>query len=142
MSEKIVIYPAIFQLETEPGYENYYNVSFPDVPSANTYGVGLKEATQHAWESLGLNLYDEKNLPEPSTLEDVQKQHPDSTVQYVLVDLEAFAKGVTKVVPKVNKNTSIPKDLASQAEELGLNFSAILTKALYKEVKEIKELQS
>ena len=66
--------------------------------------------------------------------------HPQSIVQYITVDLTAYAKGVTKVVPKVSKNTRIPRDLAKEAEALGLNFSAILTKALYHEIDEIKKL--
>lgn len=139
MQEKYVIYPAVFSKETEAGYENYYNVSFPDIPAANTYGVGLKEATYNAWESLGLNLYD-RELPEATALEAVIKEEPTDIVQYVGVDLKEYAQGVVKSVPKVKKNTSIPADLANEAESLGINFSAVLTRALYKEIREIKEL--
>ena len=142
MSTKLAIYPAVFELEKEPSYENYYNVSFPDVPSADTYGQGLVEATRNAWESLGLNLYDAKQLPLPSDFNQLQRKYPEAIIQYVVVDLKEFAKGVTKTIPKVNKNTSIPRDLANQAEELGLNFSAVLTKALYQEVKEINDLRT
>ena len=139
MTEKFVVYPAIFEAEKDPGYEGYFNVSFPDVPAADTYGIGLKEATHNAWESLGLNLYNAEKLPEASSLQEVQSQYSDAIVQYVLVDLEDYEKGVTKITPKVTKNTRIPKELANEAEELGINFSAVLTKALYKEVAELKQ---
>lgn len=143
MSEELfVVYPAVFEKETEPGYDNYFNIYFPDVPSADTYGVGLKQATQNAWESLGLNLYDRTDLPKSSDLEQVQKDFPNAIVQYVAVNLEEYAKGVTKVVPKVKKNTSIPEDVALEAESLGLNFSAVLTKGLLQEISEIKKLRS
>ncbi|STE38118.1 type II toxin-antitoxin system CcdA family antitoxin [Enterococcus mundtii] len=143
MSKEAIVYPAVFEYEATEGYENYINVYFPDVPSADTYGVGLKEATYNAWESLGLNLYDREQdkLPKSSNFEDVQKKFPNAIIQYVSVDLDEYAKGVTKVVPKVKKNTNIPKDLAAEAESLGINFSSVLTKALYKEVDEIKHHQ-
>lgn len=142
MLSQFVVYPAIFEKEAEPEYENYYNVSFPDVPSANTYGVGLKEATHNAWESLGLNLYDAKELPHSSNLEDLYSKYPNSLIQYISVDLKEYATGVTKFTPKVKKNTTIPQDLANEAEALGINFSTVLTKALYQEISEIKELKS
>lgn len=139
MSDKLVVYPAVFELEKEPGYENYYNVHFPDVPSANTFGVGLKEATYNAWESLGLNLYDEDTLPEPTAFEEVLKEFPHTIVQYITVDLEEYKHGVSKVVQKVKKNTTIPKELAEEAEAMGINFSAVLTKGLYQEINEYKK---
>jgi hypothetical protein len=72
----------------------------------------------NAAEALGLILYDASQLPEPSNTEEVKAQYPEAEVHLIGVDLEEFAK---------------------EAEELGLNFSSILTKALRQEIKQIKE---
>jgi hypothetical protein len=57
-------------------------------------------------------LHDEPDLPEPTPIEEIQKDRPGILVNYVGVDLEDAAAKV-KVVT-VKKNTSIPVDLAKR----------------------------
>jgi predicted RNase H-like HicB family nuclease len=140
MKNNYAIYPAIFEKNTDEGFEGYYNVEFPDIPEAFTYAKNFEEAVLNAWEVLGLVLVDadKGKLPKPSSIEVVQRNHPFDFVQLVVVDLNEYSEGVTRIVPKVKKNTTIPADLAKQAEELGINFSSVLTKALRQEINEIR----
>jgi predicted RNase H-like HicB family nuclease len=131
-----VTYPAVFELEDSPEFEDVYNVSFPDVPGCLTFGKGIEKAMYMAQDALGLMLYDEDDLPEPTPLKDVQKAYPGQLVNYVGVNLEDAAAKV-KVVT-VKKNTSIPVDLARRGEEYGINFSALLTRALQTEIDHIQ----
>jgi predicted RNase H-like HicB family nuclease len=136
MSNKnYVIYPAVFEREDDAEYKDVYNVSFPDVPGCFTFGEGIDDAMYMAQDALGLMLYDEANLPKASPIEDIQKNNPDKLVNYVGVNLDEAAKNV-KVVT-VRKNTSIPIDLAKKAEAYGINFSALLTRALQSELEHI-----
>ena len=121
-----VAYPAVLDnIENDP---ETYTVTFPDVPGAISQGVGIPDALAKGAEALELMLYDEKNLPTASHLSDVQADNPKAIVSYIMVDLVAAAKKVK--MPVVRKNTTIPVDLAEQAEEAGINFSATLTEAL------------
>lgn len=121
-----VAYPAV--LEDSENDTGTYTVTFPDVPGAISEGVGIPDALAKGAEALELMLYDEKNLPIASHLSDVQADNPEAIVSYIMVDLIAAAKKVK--MPFVRKNTTIPVDLAEQAEEAGINFSATLTEAL------------
>ncbi|KRL95677.1 type II toxin-antitoxin system HicB family antitoxin [Levilactobacillus hammesii] len=126
---KIVVYPAVFiqDIETQT-----FTIIFPDIPSAISQADTLGDALVNAEEVLGLMLYDEAALPTPSSAEKVQQAYPHDRVQLVAVDLIKAAKTVTK--PLVKKNTTIPADLAREASERGINFSAVLTQALKREL--------
>lgn len=127
---KLVAYPAIFDDSlNRPGE---YTVTFPDVPSAITDGNNIAEALVNAAEVLGLELYDAKTLPEPTDIKKLVREHPNQLVNMVAADLDQAKAEV--VVVKVKKNTSIPADLAQAAEKRGINFSAVLTSALEKEL--------
>lgn len=127
---KLVAYPAIFDDSlNRPGE---YTVTFPDVPSAITDGNNIAEALVNAAKVLGLELYDAKTLPEPTDIKKLVREHPNQLVNMVAADLDQAKAEV--VVVKVKKNTSIPADLAQAAEKRGINFSAVLTSALEKEL--------
>lgn len=127
---KLVAYPAIFDDSlNRPGE---YTVTFPDVPSAITDGNNIAEALVNATEVLGLELYDAKTLPEPTDIKKLVREHPNQLVNMVAADLDQAKAEV--VVVKVKKNTSIPADLAQAAEKREINFSALLTSALEKEL--------
>ena len=126
--EKLVTYVALLDdSQNKPGE---YTVTFPDVPEAITEGDNLSQALTRAREALGLALYDRKQLPNPRTIKELEVLPGIAT--YVTTDLEAIRNSVQEV--KVSKNTKIPADLAKQAEAQGINFSAVLTKALEKEL--------
>ncbi|RRG10904.1 MAG: HicB family protein [Lactobacillus sp.] len=127
---KLVAYPAIFDDSlNRPGE---YTVTFPDVPSTITDGNNIAEALVNAAEVLGLELCDAKTLPEPTDIKKLVREHPNQLVNMVAADLDQAKAEV--VVVKVKKNTSIPADLAQAAEKRGINFSALLTSALEKEL--------
>lgn len=58
-------------------------------------------------------LYDEKDLPTVSSLEQVRKNNPDKIVTLISNDLDETKKHVKTSV--VKKNTTIPGDLAQEA---------------------------
>lgn len=126
---KIVVYPAAF---IKDAVTQTYTIIFPDVPSAISQAETLGHALVNAQDVLGLMLYDEQHLPTASSLKSVQQAYPHNQVQLVAVDLLKAAKSVSK--PLVKKNTTIPADLAREASEQGINFSALLTKALKNEL--------
>lgn len=68
---------------------------------------------QRGSETLGLMLYDEKDLSTVSSLEQVRKNNPDKIVTLISNDLDETKKHVK--TPVVKKNTTIPGDLAQEA---------------------------
>lgn len=126
MMERYVAYPAV--LDDTENEKGLYTVTFPDVPGAISEGKGQAKAIVNGSVALGLVLYDEKQLPKVSTVEEVQKANPGKTVVVIAADLKEAAKKATPVL--VKKNTTIPADLAKKAEEKGINFSRTLVEAL------------
>lgn len=124
--ERLVAYPAI--LDDSENKKGVYTVTFPDVPGAISFGRGVAEAMQRGSEALGLMLYDRNNLPLATNLETVRKQNPGKIVTLISNDLDNTKKYVKK--PIVKKNTSLPGDLAQEAEKAGINFSQTLADAL------------
>lgn len=124
----VVVYPAI--LDDSENEKNYYTVTFPDVEGAITEGNGEGEAMANGSEILGAFLYDtpKKQLPVPTDIEVVKKENPNKLVVPIFADLER-ARRETKPAT-VKKNTTIPGDLAYEAEQAGINFSKTLTEAL------------
>lgn len=65
-------YPCLLESEHEAGFEGVFNVSFPDVPGALTFGHGKTEALMMAEDVLAIMLADyverDKDLPVPSPL--------------------------------------------------------------------------
>lgn len=126
MMERYVAYPAV--LDDTENEKGLYTVTFPDVPGAISEGKGQAKAIVNGSVALGLVLYDEKQLPKVSTVEEVQKANPGKKVVVIAADLKEAAKKATPVL--VKKNTTIPADLAKKAEEKGINFSRTLVEAL------------
>ncbi len=66
-------YPCILEPEEAEGFEGVFNVSFPDVPGALTFGHGRAEALTMAEDALTIMLADYvergKDLPVPSPVE-------------------------------------------------------------------------
>jgi len=118
-----LIYPATFEKD-----EDAILVLFPDLPEAITIGNNTQHAYEMAEEVLGLVLEDKKELPVPSTLEEVQKKYPNKAVVLVGVDLLEYKKKYNN--KRVKKNTSIPEWLNDLAEQQHINFSQTLTEAL------------
>ncbi|WP_125709031.1 type II toxin-antitoxin system HicB family antitoxin [Companilactobacillus zhongbaensis] len=86
MMEKIT-YPAILN-KNEYEEKTVYNVVFPDLSLANTYGESIKDARENAEILLKLLLDDEEVLPRSSTMVDIQDHYPDSIVSLITVTRE------------------------------------------------------
>lgn len=131
---RIVAYPAI--LDDSENNKGFYTVTFPDINGVVSDGNGIAYAMANGSEALGLMLYDIDELPIASDIKDIQKHYPTKLVTLIFSDLDEVRKKVR--VPVVKKNTTIPSDLAQQAEAAGINFSKTLTEALRKKLTNLK----
>lgn len=80
----IVTYPAVFIAEQDDSY----TVVFPDVADAVTGGQDLGESLVNATTTLGRFLVNQQaDLPQASTMTQLQHRYPTDFVQLVAVDL-------------------------------------------------------
>ena len=120
---QIIVYPAIFSSEN-----NTYNVTFPDVAEAITFGENIPEAVIMAQSALGLALYEQTQMPPASSPKDIHLKSDEDFVVMISLDLNEYRrKNHAKIV---RKNTSIPEWLNILAEKENINFSQTLTDAL------------
>lgn len=119
----MLFYPAVFTQG-----EHYITVTFPDIPSAITQGETQEEAFEMAQEVLGFALEDYEKYPKASDIVELQKQHPESTIAVIGIDMVAYNRKYHS--KKVRKNVTIPEWLNELAEKSNLNFSQVLTDAL------------
>lgn len=121
------IYVAIFAKEDE-----YYNVSFPDLPGCYTYGKTIEEAYSMAKEALELHLYgmeeDGDCVPVPTVGESIIVNESNSFTTLI----EAYMPLVRNQMlnKAVKKTLTIPKWLNDLAEEHNINFSQLLQDSL------------
>lgn len=111
-----------------------YTVYIPDFES-NTEGDTLTEAiemTRDAVGLLGITLEDMgKEIPKPSDIKSI-KHAENEIVTLVDVDFDDYRR--KNDMRTVKKNCTIPSWLSYKAEKAGINFSAVLTNALKKEL--------
>ena len=120
---QIIVYPAIFSPEN-----NTYNVTFPDVAEAITFGENITEAVIMAQSALGLAVYERTQMPPASSPKDIHLKSDEDFVVMISLDLNEYRrKNHAKIV---RKNTSIPEWLNILAEKENINFSQTLTDAL------------
>ncbi len=81
----ILFYPAVFTQG-----EHYITVTFPDIPSAITQGETQEEAFEMAQEVLGFSLEDYEKYPKASNIVELQKQHHESTITVIGIDMVAY----------------------------------------------------
>lgn len=122
-NKHLVIYPAIFSPEGEN-----YNVTFPDVPEAITFGESIDESVEMAQSALGLALYDKDQYPEVTNPKDILLENENDFVLAITLDLSEYRR--KNHAKTVRKNTSIPEWLNVIAEKENINFSQTLTEAL------------
>lgn len=109
--------------------------SVPDL-EIDTSGKDLVEAIEMARDAISIWCVCQQDdfnrpLPTPSTLSDIQHE-PNSIATLVDVDIDAYRRRLENRT--VRKNLTIPSWLNEQAEQAGVNFSAILQKALREEL--------
>lgn len=115
--------------------EKYTVVYIPDF-EINTQGKDTVDAMKMARDAIGIigiDMEDEgESLPEPTAVSDVKKDSAYDIVTLVDVDFEEYRR--KNDLKAVKKNCTIPWWLNFEAEKAGVNFSAILTAALKKEL--------
>ena len=115
--------------------EKYTVVYIPDF-EINTQGKDTVDAMKMARDAIGIigiDMEDEgESLPEPKEESDVKKDSAYDIVTLVDVDFEEYRR--KNDLKAVKKNCTIPSWLNFEAEKAGVNFSAILTAALKKEL--------
>jgi len=80
-------YPAVLNKNQ---YQNkiLYNVTFPDIPSANTYGENIKDARMNAEFLLETLLKHQSEIPQSSTMVEIQNDYPDSIISLITITLD------------------------------------------------------
>lgn len=128
---KKVNYPAVFHKEKKG-----YWIEIPDVPGAYSQAKDFDEAIAMATDALALALdgieRSGKPLPKPCRADKI-KLDADSTLVFIVFDLDEQRKSI-KYYRSVKKTLSIPYWLNEAATEAGINFSAVLQKALKAEL--------
>lgn len=125
-------YPAIFKFDKE---DKVYYVNFPDIENCFTDGKTLAEAIEMGEDVLALMLCqmedDGVEIPAPH---DVRTLSPkkDETVSLVFADTTEYRR--INDSRAIKKTLSIPNWLNVMAERKGINFSAVLQKALKEEL--------
>ncbi|MBD3949802.1 type II toxin-antitoxin system HicB family antitoxin [Tuanshanicoccus lijuaniae] len=120
------LYYAIFSYE-----DGAYNVSFPDLDGAFTFGDTMSDALHMAkdllegWLVIAEDEGDE--IPEPSEPKDINLEDGDLLIPIEANVAIARAKFENKLI---KKTLTIPKYINMLAEEVGINFSATLTEVL------------
>ncbi len=113
-----------------------YVVYIPDF-DINTEGDTLTEAIEMARDAIGLmgiDMEDEnRKLPVPSELNSITKENEDDIITLVDVDFTAYRK--QNDTRSVRRNVTLPAWLDYEAEKSKINVSAVLQKALKKELK-------
>lgn len=122
-------YPIILTPE-----EKGFTVFIPDF-DIYTQGRNLSEAMEMARDAIGLmgiDMEDDgKELPMPSTAQDIEKAS-DELFSFVDVDFAEYRRKNDMRV--VKKNCTIPSWLNYEAEKANINFSQVLQAALKREL--------
>lgn len=124
-----LVYPALFS-PWEDG--DGYTVQFPDLPGCVTEGDSLPEAIDMAQDAasgwvLG-ELEDGNSIPCASAPGSVHAA-PDEFVSLIVLDMDAYAEKYGEKA--VRKNLTIPAWLNTFAEKRQVNFSKVLSDALF-----------
>jgi predicted RNase H-like HicB family nuclease len=116
--------------------EKFIVVYIPDF-EVNTQGENIAEAIEMARDAIGvvgIDMEDDSiSLPEPTEISKIKTNSKADIVTLVDVDFSEYRK--KNDLRAVKKNCTIPSWLNFEAEKAGVNFSAILTAALKKELK-------
>lgn len=123
------VYPTVFT-KLDTGYAAFV----PDM-EIDTQGDSLAEAIEMARDAIGIigiDMQDDnKEVPPASRMEEV-KHEKGEIVSMVDIDFAAYRRANERRT--VRRNVSLPSWLNAQAEQAGLNVSAILQGALKREL--------
>jgi len=126
------LFYAVLQKEGE-----YYNVYFPDLQGAITFGHGIEEAVEMAHDALGGHLLvmedDNDNIPQPTDYHTLAKDiKDDEQLQLVTVDTSIVRSREENKT--VNKMVTLPKYMVDLGKSQNVNFSQTLQRALKDEL--------
>ena len=125
-------YPAVFTYEKSEGV---YYVNFPDIENCFTDGRSVAEALEMGEDALTLMLCqmedDGIRLPEPTDIKKISLGE-NETATLVFADTDEYRR--ENDTRAVKKTLSIPRWLDVMAVRKGVNFSAVLQKALKEEL--------
>lgn len=116
--------------------EKFIVAYIPDF-DINTQGKDIADAIEMARDAIGIVGIDMEDdgeaLPEPTAFSAVTTDSNTDIITLVDVDFEEYRR--KNDMRAVRKNCTIPSWLNFEAEKAGLNFSALLTAALKRELK-------
>ena len=125
---------AAYPITMKKGDE-YVVVYVPDF-DINTQGKDYADAIEMARDAIGLAGIDMEDggeaLPAPSDLAEVAAAHPGAVVAMADVDFAAYRR--KNEMRTVRRNVTLPMWLNYQADQAGLNVSAVLQDALKREL--------
>ena len=128
-------YPVIF-LKTASGYVAHV----PDM-DIDTQGADITEAIEMARDAIGIigiDMQDDhKQIPSPSNINDITCG-ANEIVSMVDIDFTAYRRA--NETKAVRRTVSLPSWLDAAATKSGINVSAVLRKALEKELEAAKAL--
>lgn len=125
------VFPAVFNFA-----DDGISIEFPDLPGCLPCADTVEEAVKNAKEAMQLHLYgmeeDNETIPEPTSVRDIHTVDNES-----IILIEAFMPPFREKMHTkfVKKTLSIPSWLNAEAEHNGINFSAVLQKALKSELR-------
>ena len=123
-----LVYPAIFTPLEE---QNGYCVVVPDLPGCVTQGNDIADAIEMAVDAASGWVLDEledgKKPPSASKSKDIAFES-GSFVNLIVLDMDAYAEKYGDKA--IRKNCTIPAWMNTMAEHAGINFSALLQRAL------------
>ena len=116
--------------------EKYIVAYVPDF-EINTQGKDVADAIEMVRDAIGVVGIDMEDdgefLPEPTAVSEIKVDSKADIVTLVDVDFGEYRR--KNDMRAVKKNCTIPSWLNFEAEKAGVNFSAILTAALKRELK-------
>ena len=121
---------AVYPIVLSQG-KSHIVVYVPDF-NINTQGASMADAMEMARDAIGIigvDMEDEKQaLPQPSKISDIKAQDEQDIVVLVDVDFAEYRR--QNDLRTIKKNCTVPAWLCYQAEQAGLNFSAVLQAGL------------
>jgi predicted RNase H-like HicB family nuclease len=124
-----LVYPAVF---TYYEVDKCYTVEFPDLLGCTTGADTLQESIEMAIDAasgwLLTSIEDKEIIPSPSDIHSIKVKNANSFVNLIPVDLDEYSKKYGNKA--IKKTLTIPQWLNTVAEHDGVNFSALLQKAL------------
>ena len=116
--------------------KNFIVVYIPDF-EINTQGKDIAQAMEMARDAIGImgiDMEDDgESLPAPTPVSEIRTDSDSDIVTLVDVDFQEYRR--KNDLRTVKKNCTIPSWLNFEAEKAGINFSALLTAALKRELK-------